>query len=769
MKIEELFKTLQNADKVGQVEKALAEFETAHSGECEWKPVGGRDNNSGPINVAADPGRSLVERLTNAIDAVLEREHESHSGKPECRTPREAASAWLGIPSEGLSALTPRQRQTFADNITIRITSGDERKEARTVEVRDFGIGITPERMPQTILSLNEGNKWQKHYLAGTFGQGGSSTFATSAYTIIASRYNDHPIVGFTVVKYRDLPPDQFKTGHYVYLTLNGALPQVETPAKDFPRGTQAKHFGYDLSAYSAKIGPASVYGLLQETLFDPIIPIWLDSRIHDIRRVIKGSRNALNGATDEGDEESRNQKLSHNMKMFYVTLGEFGQIGVEYWVLERPTKETKLPTAAYVNPKKPIILTINGQNQEEMTSLLIRKDAELPYLTQRLICHIDCNLLNPEAKRLLFSSTREGARSGIVNSLIQNEIVRILRSDDELKRLNEEAKKQGAQEMDQNAVQQMRKEVAKILQMQGINVGDIGGIDASGSGSDRPPRPPSPPRPPKPVAPIELKEPPTYIRIMWEQEDEIPFYPEQRRYVRIETDAESRYHKPNSDASPLNLIVSGANLSLKGTTPLQGGRMRAIFEATSEAKPGETGILRVELMRSGLPALVDERKFKIVAVPPARPSDNKLTMPPFEVLPVNGPDDPQWLALGWPDDVNTIASSGQMENGKLTIHYSTVFPRFAAARASIESRDLTKAESFVERYKIWLAVHSFFVWRDQQAADASATTEPQNDEVIAAQEQREREERCRTAALSVLFATREVNQLSSALPDDTE
>lgn len=760
MKIQDFFNALQQADTIDGIEKALVDFERDHAGEFAWVPVGHKANNSGVINVATDPGRSLVERLTNAIDGVLEREHETHGGKPDCRSPREAASTWLGIPAEGLSALTPRQRQIHADNVVIGVTPGEDRKESRTIEVRDYGIGITPERMPDTILSLNESNKWQKHYLAGTFGQGGSSTFASSTYTLIASRYNDHPVVGFTVVKYLDLPADLFKTGHYVYLVLNNALLQAEPASKDFSRGTQVKHFGYDLSAYASPLGPNSLYGLLNQTLFDPILPVWLSTRVHNYRRVIKGSRNALNGAIDEGDEESRGPKLSHNVCMFYVTLGEFGQIGVEYWVLERPTKEAKRPTAAFVNPNKPIILTINGQNQEEMTNLLVRKESELPYLTQRLICHVDCNILKPETKRALFSSTREGARRGIIHDLIQKEIVRILRSDDELSRLNEEARKQGAQEMDQNAVQQMRKEVARILQLQGINVGEAGGTEASaGEPTPDKPRHPRPPRPP--VTPITLKEPPTFIRIVWDEEGETTFYPEQRRYVRIETDAESRYHKANSDSSPLNIIVSGMNLSLKGTTPLQGGRMRAIFEASSQAKTDESGTIRVELTRPGLYTLFDERKFNFVNTPPARPSENKLTLPPFEVVPVGGPNDSRWLEMGWPDDINTIASSAELEGGKLTIYYSTVFPRFASTVTHLEGRDITKAASFIERYKIWLAVHSFFLYRDQQASAAAETVEQQTDAMINAEAVREREERCRIATLSALFASREVLQMA--------
>src|SRR5207249_3819631 len=96
-----------------------------------------------------------------------------------------------------------------------------------------------------------------------------------------------------------------------------------------------------------------------------------------------------------------------------------------------------------FVNPAKPIILTIHGQNHAELSRTLVKKDADLPYLAQRLICHIDCNSLTPSAKRALFVSNREDARRGVVYDLIQQELVKALRSDDELTRLNDEAREQ--------------------------------------------------------------------------------------------------------------------------------------------------------------------------------------------------------------------------------------------------------------------------------------------------------------------------------------
>src|SRR5262249_5947617 len=159
----------------------------------------------------------------------------------------------------GLAEMSAPARQRLADRVIIKISPGTSR-EARVVDVRDYGIGIKPEDMPKTILSLNESNKIRKHYLAGTYGQGGSSTFAISAYTIIASRHRDESRVAFTIVKFLDLPPEDYKTGHYVYFTIDDALSVVDSQQLQFPPGTLVRHLGYDLSSYSSPVGPSSVY-----------------------------------------------------------------------------------------------------------------------------------------------------------------------------------------------------------------------------------------------------------------------------------------------------------------------------------------------------------------------------------------------------------------------------------------------------------------------------------------------------------------------------
>lgn len=521
------------------------------------------------------------------------------------------------------------------------------------------------------------------------------------------------------------------------------------------------RHYGYDLTNYGSPLGPTSVYGLLNQTLFDPVLPVWFDNEVHAYRRVIKGSRNALNGAVDEGDEERSGPALSHNVPLFYVSIAEFGRVGLEYWVLKRSEKEKKKPSAAFVNPGKPIVLTLLGQNHAEFPVSLIRKDAELPYLTQRMIAHVDCNSLTAAAKRLLFVSNREEVRRGQVYDLIKKEIVKVFRSDDELARLNEEAKAHTQRERDAVAVQEMRQEVGRLLRLQGFDIPVGAGANVAGKSDTSGAGPKKKRNPPKPPKPIPLNDPPTYVKLLWDEEDPINFYPGQRRYIRIETDAPASYHNANDPArSRFNLIVVNLRpqtLVSIGSTPLQGGRMRAIFEAASDSEPSLKGRIRVELSRPSLPTLSDEREFEIVKPPQVKPGAPKITLPDFEVIPV-GRDDEMWGTLAWPENVDAVASSTESESGKLMIYYSSAFPKYAEQRLAFERRDPSLAESFTKRYETWIAVHSLILFQDNlttaEAAPTSPTESATRDD---AEDEREREERCRTAKLAVMFAKREM------------
>lgn len=745
------------ATNVQTLEAALNAF-TAAKPNAKFEPVGRRPNNRGAIEVASDAGRSLIERVTNAHDAILELEHENHSGKPVCKSPREAASAWLAVPAkEGLSGLTNSERQALAAKTVVRLEPG-EGTQSRLVSVIDQGIGIAPDKLEGTILSLNESNKISKHYLAGTYGQGGSSTFAFSKYVFIVSRRSGSDRVGFTIVKYEDLPAQDFKTGRYVFLVDGDGPIDLPASATDAVHGTMVRHFGFDLTKYTSALGPKSIYGMLGRILFDPVSAIRFENKVLGWNRTIKGARNALNGAVDDGDDEStRGPKLDHNVPLFNVDLGDYGTLGIEYWVLARgePKKSgtrTK-PADNFVDSSRPVVLTHNGQNQGEILGRVIKdaKDgADLPYLqTQgRLICHLNCDRLSPTAKRSLFSSTREQSREGFMLERIRTELINALKADDDLIRLNEEAREQSLKEKDEDAQKAMRQKVAKLLRIAGASLYDVGapGKDPGGKlpGPDRPPRP-------KPL-PIQTQDPPTFVRIVWGEDREMPFHPGQRRYVRIETDANSDYHNPDDPTkSRLNIAVGG-DLKVFGTSPLKGGRMRIGVECQEAVVKGSTGSIRIELYRKGMSALSDERVYEIVEPPPPKEKDRQSSFPEFQVIPVPGPEADEWdYIAGESTDVSAHASNFIMNGGTLYVYYSEAFPRFATELKRFEAKDEASAASFRRRYEMWVAVHALLMYQQLDGAGPSDTDEEAVNELL-------RQERCRHAVIAAMVSTQEVN-----------
>ena len=91
----EFFRELQNAASTEPLQKLrFADFKEL-TGRAGFPSA---EKTTEVRLVSSDPARSAVERLTNGMDGVIDLEYQRHSGLPECRSPREAAVAWLGVP-----------------------------------------------------------------------------------------------------------------------------------------------------------------------------------------------------------------------------------------------------------------------------------------------------------------------------------------------------------------------------------------------------------------------------------------------------------------------------------------------------------------------------------------------------------------------------------------------------------------------------------------------------------------------------------------------
>ncbi len=310
-----------------------------------------------------------------------------------------------------------------------------------------------------------------------------------------------------------------------------------------------------------------------------------------------------------------------------------------------------------------------------------------------------------------------------------------------------------------------MRREVSRLLTLQGF--APVQTESASRGGSTVGDRIGSGKKARLVPQPICITDPPTFVRIVWPENSEIPFYPTQRRYIRVETDAPSNYfNAKDATQSKINVVLDGVVASVSGATPLEGGRMRLIIDGKADSVVDTVGRLQVLVLRPGQSFLEDSRTLRTVVKPVAHIKVSQVSMPRFEIHAVEGLDDPMWSNLDWPSEVAQIAADWIYENGTLQIYYSAAYPKVAAQVAKYEKGDIEKARSFVKRYEIWLVVYSLLGFQDEQALEDQSTSSS-----IAvnesAREAAKWQELCRVASMATLMAAREIAQASVTTDDD--
>ena len=133
---------------------------------------------------------------------------------------------------------------------------------------------------------------------------------------------------------------------------------------------------------------------------------------------------------------------------------------------------------------------------------------------------------------------------------------------------MNEEAREQSLKDKDEAAEKQMQRQVARLLGIVGDALAEVGGTRAKRKekSEDGPVvKEGGPRRKPEPITPIE---PPTFIRIVGDKDDEITFFAGQRRYLRVETDANRDYHDFDDPRKSRINIAVGDDLKVFGTSP---------------------------------------------------------------------------------------------------------------------------------------------------------------------------------------------------------
>lgn len=422
---------------------------------------------------------------------------------------------------------------TLSDRVQVTLQDS-ERDDRPTLDIRDHGIGIKAGEFATSILSLHKSRKLRKLFLAGAFGQGGSTALAYSAFTIIVSRPALLPDdsddrsneLAFTIVRFNEGDPLTDKHGLYEFLVDHATgHPITITAPVDFPSGTLVRHVSIDLGKYKNVLTAptGSLWFLAHNYLFDPVLPFRLIERRagknSGAQRTAAGNFRLL--SKGENTEYQRNAALTFRS----------GAVTLTWWVLSPEGDQARNRLTQYVMASKPIVVTYNGQKQGDFPNTIIKNELRLPYLERYLIVHVDCDKLDNESRRQLFPTTRESLRDTVIGDDLKRLIVDTLSGDAELQRLDDERKRRYLQRVDTAAIENIRRRL-------GSRVKAVLRSAAGGAG----PRvlPPEPRPQPDPQPPIPMQEPPTFLEIV--SPDPRKVYAGKRFTIRFRTDADPAY-----------------------------------------------------------------------------------------------------------------------------------------------------------------------------------------------------------------------------------
>lgn len=691
-----------------------------------WIPVGGRSNNLATINIGSDPAAGLTERITNAFDAVLEREW-LEQGKPgHIQSPRQAVEAWFGIPDGHLDGVDARDPKMASLSARVRVALRDSGSgDNPTIDIRDFGVGLLAHEFGNSILGLNESLKLNKFFLAGAYGQGGSTALSFSIYALILSRRIALPggrpnPVAFSIVRFNDGDPTTDKHGLYEYLVDRGTGHPLllDVPEDVFGAGTLVRHVRMNIGKYhSVMTAPTgSLWYLAQHYLFDPVLPFRIveerPNPSNGTSRFIGGNFRRLTRRDTDDDTGGVEYQRS-------ATVGfRNGQISIHWWVLAAigDLQKARNRISNYVLPSKPIVITFNGQKQGDLPNTVIKNDLRLPYLERYLIVQVNCDGLDANSRRQLFSTTRESLRdSGLLDDL-RAEIVDKLRADDELKRLDAQRKQRYMRQSSSESTEHLRRRLASRLRTF-LRAGEAG----PGPTTTPPPNSPGPFLDERPAIPVS--EPPTFLLVTTSSPHSV--FAGKSFRVHFKTDADPKYFV---DPDAFMAVVTPPSFGrYTGSATVYNGYGIAYFHTNQEVNVGDSATIALEVRPPRQRTLGDTLTVQVEALPETSgPRGNRTNAPNLQIVPVDQ-EHAYYIDNNWTE---LSVASAEESSEETTVYVSVANARLGALIQKAQRHGQEAVDSIKGFYIEHIAFHAVLVQlglaaavkstADEEAADAS-------------------------------------------------
>lgn len=424
--------------------------------EHHWKFLGNNSSNGSSINILKHGEKGLIERITNAIDSVIEKQKNING---IASAPQASNIIKKAFPKyyENISNVSNGEQfkvQTYdAANQVILVANDAIGTKKITFDIIDQGTGISGENFPNTILSLNKGNKLSrdKCYLIGAFGQGGSTSLPFTYATIIVSKQNGKYY--FTIVKEVEL--SDYKNSCYVYLTIDDQIPEAELVnsidesheyLETFIKGksgTLVRMIETDISK-EYRLNDITKEHMLINYIDTNLFNVGLPVKIIDNRANFRDNSSSQNRYAHGAFARLQNSKYVKKEWSGTLKVEVNNQsYNIDYYVI-LPSDESKWGSVSeskqifqrFNVTEDPIIYTVNGQTITSESFNKFKNSTGLNFLQYRLLIVIDLDVLGME-KYKFFTSDRERIKETDKTRGFLQQVFEAIKSIDKLKEIN--------------------------------------------------------------------------------------------------------------------------------------------------------------------------------------------------------------------------------------------------------------------------------------------------------------------------------------------
>jgi hypothetical protein len=418
-----------------------------------WKNINGVVNTDGIIqNSNADCVPALTEKLTNSVDALIEREIELHNNSVYPKKYKDVINN--NCKHLKVENSFNKQPHLFNSDPNIYIVSRLG-TTIPTLNIIDRGIGQDITTFESTFLTMTNSNKITKFCLNGAYNTGSFSIvrhLKEPNYQLIISKKpaslikdnKNKDVWTYSLLRIFE-PKKGTKLKEFKFLCPNGELPHFESKAgiRVIPINDDKKNRGYlehgtliqlyecDTKGFNSLITSELKYRL---GWYYPNIPFPV-SMIEEREYESKGSEKAkLNGIVFEFEhniKEGKEAILYHVDKIATV-----GKYKIPYTIyIENPTttargegeKRTKKNTDRKKRGDMCYFFTVNGQTQATKSNWRIKHIYS--YILKNIVMFIDYSSIEPHELGKHIKTDRSGLNT---NSVINEEIFKII--EDELR-----------------------------------------------------------------------------------------------------------------------------------------------------------------------------------------------------------------------------------------------------------------------------------------------------------------------------------------------